>query len=275
MKLAVVVLSDGGNPHIQAFHEVAEAMHAALQDLGHESVHIQGRPPDRRAIVFGLAAYPNATLRPDTIIYNMEQVGSPWFTPTLIETYRRHTVWDYSAANAARYREYGLPEPRVVPFGWHPCLEMPDNPGGRWTEAERDIDVLHVGSINTRRQQILDELSARGFNVMRLFNVYGAERDRYLMRARVLLNVHYYGSAIFEQARVHSAVAKGRAVVSEHSVAGEGAGLVAAHEYTALVAAVITSVFSPGAREAQEDYALSNFRSMPMTDFLRPALDAL
>jgi hypothetical protein len=81
--------------------------------------------------------------------------------------------------------------------------------------VEKDIDVLFYGSLNERRGAILDELRRLGVKVVSLFDVYGAERDEAIGRAKIVLNVHFYEAAIFESVRVSFLLANGACVLSE------------------------------------------------------------
>ena len=170
MNYELLIVQDPSNrdPHVACFQEVAEAMAGALNDMGHRTwirygdrivigniLHDSATP-----IIFGSQHIPKLRIRlpENAIIYNMEQANSPWFTPELFALHAVHNekglLWDYSAANALRFIHYGF-SPRIVPFGWHKCLERIQ----RKPEAEQDIDVLHVGSMNDRRARVLDKLS--------------------------------------------------------------------------------------------------------------------
>ena len=217
-RYAAVVVEPPGYPHSAAFREVAESLVFALRGLGQDAIHSSVPVAGRRAIVLGsnlLATHP-LPLPPDAILYNLEQIepGSAWMTPALLDLFRRHEVWDYSARNAARYAELGLPAPRVVPIGYVPELT-------RIAPADEDIDVLFYGSVNERRQAVLSALAARGLRVHAPFGVYGEERDRLVARARVVLNVHYYEAKVFEIVRVSYLLANRRCVVSERGAAEE------------------------------------------------------
>ena len=259
-------------PHAEVFREVAEALHACLVDLGYETLLVTGVPPEGlRAIVFGASAYRDA-LPADAVLYNMEQVGSQWFTTTLVERYRKHVVWDYSAVNAERFVSLGLSMPVVVPFGYHPCLSRIE----RKPEAERDIDVLFVGSMNDRRAEILNRLEDEGLRVERLFNVYGEERDAYYARAKVVVNIHFYESAVFEAARVSYCAANGVCVVSERSANYEGSNIAAATvSYAELVEVVTELVVLPDVRADKERLSFLQFQQRPMQRAVQAALAAL
>lgn len=208
----IVVVQPPGYAHSAAFLEVAESLLFALRRLG-QDVSIATAPvAGRRSIVLGsnlLPGHPLA-LEQDAILYNLEQIepGSSWLSPAFLDLLRRYQVWDYSARNAARYPEMGLRAPRVVPVGFVPELT-------RIAPREEDIDVLFYGSMNERRQRVLDGLAAAGLRVHTAFGVYGEPRDQLIARAKVVLNVHYYEAKVFEVVRVSYLLANGRCVVSE------------------------------------------------------------
>ena len=211
-RYAVVVVRPPGYAHAEAFSEIAETLFHALRALGQDVVLADAPEPGRRPLVLGsnLLSAHAVPLPPDAILYNLEQVdpGSSWMTPALLDLFRRHEVWDYSARNACRYADLGLPAPRVVPVGWVPELS-------RIAPAEEDLDVLFYGSMNERRRAVLAALSERGLRVHSAFGVYGAERDRLVARSKVVLNVHYYEAKVLELVRLSYLLANGRCVVSE------------------------------------------------------------
>lgn len=224
MKYNVAICSD--SPHTEAFFEVAESVVWALQQLGHEVTFggTSALPADARNILFGMRPGSVSTLPTDTIIYNGEQVNKDGMWPSLVESYKRLvlsgcTIWDYSAANAKRYSEWGLVVPKVVRPGYCPTLD-----DGRFQEVPKTHDVVFFGSTNERRNKILAAIEAEGFTVLRVpFGVYGAERDALVAKARLCVNIHYYESAIFEAVRCAYLAQCGVPVISESSVAGENA----------------------------------------------------
>ena len=207
MKFAVAVVSPPGYAHSAAFAEVAEGLHHTLRTLGHDSVLTDRLDlADRRTIVLGSNLLDRFGIQPprDCILYNLEQVDddSTWMTNSLLELFRRHPVWDYSQLNIDQLVAKGLPRPTHVPIGYVPELS-------RITPEAEDIDVLFYGSTNERRFAVLQELRARGFRVESIFGVYGAARDAWIARAKIIINIHYF------EAKVSYLLANKRAVVSE------------------------------------------------------------
>jgi hypothetical protein len=275
MRYAVTVVSPPGYVHSAAFAEVAESIHFGLEALGHDSViTAEGALPGRRHIVLGTNLLPHAGMRlaPDAILYNLEQVepGSPWFPQQSLDVLRSFAVWDYSARNAHVLERLGVEVSRVVPIGYAPQLSriVP--------AAERDIDVLFVGSMNARRNQALEAMKAAGLNVVAVFGVYGAARDALIGRSKLVLNVHYYESKVLEMVRISYLLANRCAVLSEHSSDGDedaalGDGLAFA-DYAALAGRARELVDSPKQRGAIAERGFEIMRSRPSAGYLHAAL---
>lgn len=273
-RYAVTIVRPPGYVHAAAFQEVGETLLHALRDLGHDAVLGDDTPPGRRAIVLGSNLLPHLGRRvpDDAILYNLEQIepGSPWLTPALLELFRRHEVWDYSARNAARYAELGLPAPQVVPIGWVPELtRIPPAP-------VEDIDVLFYGSINPRRQAVLEALVRAGLEVEVAFGVFGGARDALIARSKVVLNLHYYEAKVFEVVRVSYLLANGRCVVSERGAdADEEAAFEAAvafAPYDGLVEACRRLVADPAERARRAAAGLALMRRRDAAALLLPVV---
>jgi hypothetical protein len=218
MRFAVAIVSppDHHDTSAGAFNEVAEALHHALLALGHDSVLTNRLDLDeRRTIVLGGNLLVQYALEPpkNPIFYNLEQLGDdlPWMTmPEFVDLFRRYPTWDYSQANIEYLAGLGLPRPTYVPVGYVPELT-------RIAPAPEDIDVLFYGALNGRRYAVLRELHDRGVRVKYLPGAYGASRDAWIARSKIVLNLHYFEAKIFAIVRVSYLLANRRAVVSEHS----------------------------------------------------------
>lgn len=214
-KFAVTVISPPGYLHSAAFGEIAETLHYGLRSLGYDSVlTTEGALAGRQHIVLGsnlLPHYP-LSLAGDAILYNLEQVdvGSSWFRPELIDIFRRYTLWDYSERNAAALEALGVKVARVVPVGY--AKEMTR----LQLAADPDIDVLFFGSMNARRQKIIDEMRAAGLRIETAIGVYGEARDALIERSKLILNVHFYEAKVLESVRLSYLLANRCAVLSEH-----------------------------------------------------------
>ncbi len=215
-RYCIWIVSPQGYDHHRAFDEIATGLSAAFAERGGSApvVHHPSGWAGRIPIVLGAHLLsPNLALilPPDSVIYNLEQVdrASSWLNQHYLGLLQRHRVLDYSHRNLAALHAIGIAQARLLPLAYAEAL---DRIG---PAAMQDIDVLFYGSLNERRVAVLEALKARGLEVVHLFNVYGAERDAAIARAKLVLNLHYYEAAVFESARVGFLLANGACVVTE------------------------------------------------------------
>ena len=121
-------------------------------------------------------------------------------------------------------RSASLTGPSAIKFcEWSGAIPPVDPTTGKYAQ---DIDVLFCGSMNERRMQIIQALKdSTLFDkplVIAQFVGYGAYRDKYIARSKIVLNMHYYTPGIFEIARVSYLLANKKCVVSEEGL-GDGA----------------------------------------------------
>lgn len=209
----VVQVRPPGYVHAEVLTELAECVFFGLRRLGLRAFYRDRPDQPARQIVLGahlLDAAGMASLPDDAILYNSEQVDpqSEWLKGPYFAALTSREVWDYSAENVRQLTALGAQSVRHVPVGYVPEL-------ARIAPANEDIDVLFYGSINPRRQKILEALGARGLKVVTLFGTYGEERDRAIARAKVVLSVHYYDAKIFEIVRAAYLLTNTKALVAE------------------------------------------------------------
>jgi acetyltransferase-like isoleucine patch superfamily enzyme/SAM-dependent methyltransferase len=217
MNFAILIVSPPEYKHSQAFAEVAETLHFGLIALGYQSVISDRVLPEHRHIVLGvnLLQFFPVELPDDSILYNFEQISpdSPWITASMLETFRRYTLWDYSLENCAQLCLMGCEHVQHVPLGYIPQLtRIVSAP-----EADRDIDVLFYGSPTEERTKVLETLRQQGVKVVELVGIYGAERDWAIANAKIVLNIHAYKAQVFEIVRVSYLLANHAFVLSEDS----------------------------------------------------------
>lgn len=215
MRYSVYIVSPPGYPHSQCFIEVAETLCSGLLELGYEARITTSVAPGTRHIVLGgnLMLHHLVRIPRDSIHYNLEQIenNENIRTEDYIQYLRNFSVWDYSSRNIEFMRTRGLEIQALLPVSYHRVLTRID------PAPQKDIDILFIGSLNERREIALREMQARGLRVVHLFNKYGAERDSYIARSKLLLNVHYYSAHILEQVRISYYLANSIPVLSESS----------------------------------------------------------
>lgn len=210
----IVLIQPPEYEHSGAFAELAETLLYGLHDLGMEvDLALNECTPTGGNIVLGahlLSEHEAKALPDNVVIYNTEQIdeGSSWIGKPYIELLKSRPVWDYSRRNLERMHALGVAGGMLVPIGYVPQLT-------RIPREEEDIDVLFYGCINERRKKILEGLIERGLRIEFLSGVYREPRDRYIARAKVVLNLHYYDANVFEIVRVSYLLANEKAVVAE------------------------------------------------------------
>jgi len=258
------------SPHFRCWEELATSVHWALSELGHTAYRDSNPRPRTRAIYLG---WPLNKPDSDAIFYNTEQVSkdSYWQHNALYAYYKGRTVWDYSAANAARFGQYNLPAPSVVRPGYCPLLE------DRFTVNTKTYDVAFFGSSNERREQVLREVEAKGLKLLRVpFGLYGKDRDTFLAQARLCLNVHFYESAIFESVRCSYLALNRMPVLSELSAGEESSAYgIDGFAYEKLAAVAAGLIHSTSALEELTTIQHASVRSVSMVDDLGRALEQL
>lgn len=185
------IIGDGIIPEAAAFYDIRDALHFD-QNIT-LCAHI--------APLFGIKLEGIA-------IYNVEPLydGCRSFSIGYLETLKRCHVIDYSKRNVEYLKGHGI-EAFHMPYGFHQSLE-------RAKPADKDIDVLCVGSINPRRAELFKVLGGK-LNFVWAQSFYGAKLDRLIARAKVHLNVHFCAPHPLEVVRLNYLMANHCTIVSE------------------------------------------------------------
>lgn len=214
MKFNICIIQPQGYIHSLAFLELAELLVYSLRDLNHEAVlEFNKIANDSRNILIGFHLLDIKYLDQipkDTILINAEQFlgGTPW-NENILKWIKSFEVWDYSQQNIDAFKGMGLSNIYLLKLGYQKELNRIQK------IAAQDIDVLFYGSINPRRAHVLDGLKNFGLSVHTSFGVYGKDRDDLIGRSKIVLNLHYYESEIFEVVRVFYLLSNMVTVVGE------------------------------------------------------------
>lgn len=207
---------------LNGYKEVIETVAWGLGELGHEVTYaVNEFARSAINIVFGAQVAAVETLerlRPDTIIYNFEQLrghSSGDIKPSLHLCASRFRVWDYSQFNADAWRMLGLKqELRIVPVGFAPVLQRIDK------ARNQDIEVLIYGLTSHARLGAFHALSQAGISTVFVSGLYGEARDALIARSKLVLNITLYERPkIFEIVRVSYLLANRKAVVCQKNPA--------------------------------------------------------
>jgi hypothetical protein len=275
-RYSIWIVSPPNYIHSQAFDEVAQGFNAAFRALGlaADIVRESSQLGDVTIVLGGnlLSAVPVPAGK-RLILFNLEQIApnSPWLTDAYLALLRRFPVWDYSEGNIAELARMGI-RAEHCGIGYMPELT-------RMVPVPEDIDVLFVGSVNERRIVVLKQLATQGVNVEARFNVYGAERDAFVARSKIILNVHFYEARLFEIVRVSYLLANRKCVVSE---TGADTAFekrfepgIAFAPYDKLAETCVRLLQNPAVRRELAEAGFERIKALPQTEYLRRALATL
>ncbi|CAM9125797.1 unnamed protein product [Phaeothamnion confervicola] len=171
------------------------------------------------------------------VVVQLEQPGSGFVAA---QDYRRIlrgavAIWDFSPAQAARWRREGMATARHVPLFAPSYALRPWGCGygggygdgfhgyndGALPECQ-PVDILFYGLANGRRRATLQRLEAAaaaagGLRVRHHSGLYGMARDELIRASKVVLNLHFYPAAALEVHRITYLLAMGKCVVSERA----------------------------------------------------------
>lgn len=209
-------------PRPFVFSELALCLRDALRRVGVASEHLLNRSvPGVPSIVFvptdGWEAFVAGLDPRETVLFNMEQLGSdaPWTRHGYTDALRRWMVADYNASNVAWLKRSNGETQRVHEI---PIVPGPSVAFAAPGLAEAPVDVLFYGTMNPRREQLVASLREAGLNVEAVAGSFGWELTPAILRARLVLHLHFYETKLFPVARILQPVVQGVPIVCETSV---------------------------------------------------------
>lgn len=275
MKYNLCIIQPPQYVHSGAFIELAELMQHSLADLGYTSTISFNTPYiDSRNIIIGAHLLDISYISqfksqfPSSVIVNTEQFGGlndgKWKN-SIFEWISNFETWDYSDENITILKNMGISNIKLLGIGFHEKLNRIKK------SANQDIDILFYGSGNERRLRVLNALKACGYNVAVIFGLYGEERDNLIARSKIVLNLHYYDSKIFEIIRVFYLMTNSKAVVSEVSNGTHINPIYLSGFYSAayenLISACKTVLADDKARQEIELKAFETISQYPQREF--------
>lgn len=275
------------NPHAPrpfVFTEVALCLRDMLRAAGFDAEHLVNQfDPEGLAIVFvPTDGWREAVARLDparAVLFNMEQLGSasPWVGRGHVAALAGFTLADYHAANVELLRAAHGPALRVhevpvvpsssVVFAREPAVLAPS------------VDVLFYGTLNARRERVLDALRAAGLTLEVVTGAYAWELTPAIQRARLVLHVHYYETRLFPVARMLQPIASAVPIVCEASLCSprndwSASGIVFA-EYDQLAATCCEMLAQPQRQLESARRNLAHARRVDTATPLRALLASL
>ena len=214
----ICIIKPNNYIHSLAYLEIAELLHYSVLELNKNSkisYNFIDINPKVKNIIFGAHLLNDDMINSipsNTIIFNTEQIESIneiWKRRILLLASKGIIFWDYSNHNLDLLLTKLNVKGRLFEIGFQKNLQrikMNDN---------KEVDVLFYGSLNNRREKIINSLLKNNVKVKCLFGVYGKDRDDWIGKSKIVLNLHYYESKIFEIVRIFYLLINAIPIVSE------------------------------------------------------------
>ena len=214
----ICIIKPNNYIHSLAYLEIAELLHYSVLELNKNSkisYNFIDINPKVKNIIFGAHLLNDDMINSipsNTIIFNTEQIESIneiWKRRILLLASKGIVFWDYSNHNLDLLLTKLNVKGRLFEIGFQKNLQrikMNDN---------KEVDVLFYGSLNNRREKIINSLLKNNVKVKCLFGVYGKDRDDWIGKSKIVLNLHYYESKIFEIVRIFYLLINAIPIVSE------------------------------------------------------------
>jgi hypothetical protein len=267
----IVLVQPQGFKHTPVFADVARLLEASLHSLGYQcqtDVNHFDHSAINVLLGYHMVIADESLKRSPYIVYQLEQLtrSDQRFNERWLQLLSMaRAVWDYSSTNIQFLQSRGLSSAKYLPLGYHPALAT--------IQAEiEDVDVLHYGSMNQRRREVLAELQ-KHCKVVHLHGVYGAPRDAAIGRSRIVLSLHLSGDdPRFQQVRVSYLLNNSRFIISEPADDNPYGDLVITAPYDQIVEVCRSYLSQPAKRQQRAAEAGKRFTAMPMEEMLKSVL---
>lgn len=214
----ICIIKPNNYIHSLAYLEIAELLHYSVLELNKSSkisYNFIDINPKVKNIIFGAHLLNDDMINSipsNTIIFNTEQIESIneiWKRRILLLASKGIIFWDYSNHNLDLLLTKLNVKGRLFEIGFQKNLQRIKK------NDNKEVDVLFYGSLNNRREKIINSLLKNNVKVKCLFGVYGKERDDWIGKSKIVLNLHYYDSKIFEIVRIFYLLTNAIPIVSE------------------------------------------------------------
>ena len=263
-------------PHEDIFLELGEAINFSLNETGFDSeLNFWGVDKERNNILIGWHQVGSteviSNLPKNTILLNTEQISEDtkdWGSNLTknLQWVKSFETWDYSIKNIQSFKNLGISNVKHLKLGYQKEL-------ARIQKLTKDIDILFYGAINERRGAVIKSLRDLGLNVVTVHGAYGQERDNLIARSKIVLNMHFYKSQIFEAVRVFYLLTNSVAVVGEvnpeTTIDPHLLEAIHASKYEDLVKSCFDLINDDARREALEKHAGNKFSKFSQATFTR------
>lgn len=157
------------------------------------------------------------------IFYQIEQLGSIFLTDKKFLSRLKYTcikseeVWEYTNLTSDIYSKYCGGKLKYTPMPFVLTKEISSNNLDRDNWNNLKYDIFFYGNKNMRREKILNELS-KYFKIKIGWGIYGEKKIEYMLKSKIILNLHYYEEAGLETCRYNEILNYNRLIVSENTL---------------------------------------------------------
>jgi len=147
------------------------------------------------------------------VSFQIEQLTSNHFNnKKLMQLKGAESIWEFSIINTLKYKDY-IQYDKIL-FTIVPYCEMYQNIYYNFDNCE--YDILFYGIVNDRRVKIINELSKK-YKVFFKSNLFGKEKEEYIKKSKIILNLHYYNFASLETTRINECLQYNKLILSENT----------------------------------------------------------
>ena len=217
---------------------------------------------NERYVFFG-TRYPSYYIPPGSIVTNFDNTTVLFLiiTENIINTCE---IWNYSNVGiSAIYAKYPSSKCKLLELGYTPEHDYSIS----HIEENKDIDVLLLGDLTTRRQLIVESLKNMGFSVAVVYTKNGFERADLVRRSKVCISV--YTSDLCDciaSSRFSTILASGGFIITEECTDeyqnDKWSKLTITVQYNKLVETVAHWIRQPEERIACAEKFTEKFRSV-------------
>lgn len=154
------------------------------------------------------------------IFYQIEQKTSVFltnpilFSKTICMIKLAEYVWEFSQAPTDVYKNFCANKLMWAPMPFVYERNISDK-AKKFSECK--YDIFFFGHKNDRRERILNKLKEY-FNIKVGWGVYKDEKNKYIAKSKIILNIHFYKETGLETCRINEILNYGKLIVSEKSM---------------------------------------------------------
>ncbi len=149
------------------------------------------------------------------IYYQIEQSNSIFLTDNKFKhklkfsCMKAEKVWEFTSVTRHIYEKYCKNRLIWVPM---PFVFEPIENQIEWEELK--YDIFFFGTKNSRRDKILNELK-KHFNVKIGYGIFDEKKINYIIKSKIILNLHFYKEAGLETCRFNEILNFNKIIISE------------------------------------------------------------